>query len=63
MTADMWQFSGGIAGAEGRPVLAPEGQEPNVYLTDIGPHGRAGGRRAAWSSSPTPSRPRPSTSW
>ncbi|MCW2618222.1 MAG: hypothetical protein JWR28_1371 [Modestobacter sp.] len=20
MTADMWQFSGGIAGAEGRPV-------------------------------------------
>jgi hypothetical protein len=28
MTADMWQFSGGIAGAEGRPVLAPEGHEP-----------------------------------
>jgi hypothetical protein len=43
MTAAMWQFSGGIAGIEGRPVLGPEGQEPNVYVTNIGPHGRPGG--------------------
>jgi hypothetical protein len=43
ITAAMWQFSGGIAGAEGRPVLGPEGQEPNVYVTNIGPHGRPGG--------------------
>lgn len=43
MTAAMWQFSGGISGATGRPVLGPEGQEPNVYVTNIGPHGSPGG--------------------
>jgi hypothetical protein len=36
-------LSGGTFGAEGRPVLGPEGQEPNVYMTNIGPHGRQGG--------------------
>jgi hypothetical protein len=43
MTAAMWQFFGGIAGAAGRPALGPEGQEPNVYVTNIGPHGQPGG--------------------
>jgi hypothetical protein len=43
ITAAMFQFSGGISGAEGRPVLGPEGQEPNVYVTNIGPHGTPGG--------------------
>ena len=43
ITAAMFQFSGGIFGAEGRPVLGPEGQEPNVFVTNIGQHGRAGG--------------------
>ncbi|MFE6869521.1 hypothetical protein ACFVFS_23575 [Kitasatospora sp. NPDC057692] len=43
VTAAMWQFSGGIFGTDGRPVLGPEGQEPNVYVTNIGPHGKPGG--------------------
>jgi hypothetical protein len=43
ITAAMFQFSGGIFGAEGRPVLVPEGQEPNVYVTNIGLHGRPRG--------------------
>jgi hypothetical protein len=43
ITAAMFQFSGGIFGAEGRPVLGAEGQEPNVYVTNIGPHGKPGG--------------------
>jgi hypothetical protein len=43
ITAAMFQFSGGIFGAEGRPVLGSEGQEPNVYVTNIGPHGKPGG--------------------
>jgi hypothetical protein len=43
ITAAMFQFSGGIFGAAGRPVLGAEGQEPNVFVTNIGPHGREGG--------------------
>jgi hypothetical protein len=43
MTAAMWQFSGGIFGTDGRPVLGDPGHEPNVYVTNIGPHGKPGG--------------------
>ncbi|MBB3676325.1 hypothetical protein [Modestobacter versicolor] len=42
MTAAMWQFSGGIFGTDGRPVLGEPGREPNVYITNIGPHGKPG---------------------
>jgi hypothetical protein len=43
MTAAGWRFSGGVFGADGRPFLGEPGQEPNVYITNIGPHGRPGG--------------------
>jgi hypothetical protein len=43
MTAAGWRFSGGVFGADGRPFLGDPGQEPNVYITNIGPHGRPGG--------------------
>jgi hypothetical protein len=43
ITAAQWQFSGGIFGADGRPVLGQPEQEPNVYVTNIGPHGKPGG--------------------
>ncbi|MDT0309506.1 hypothetical protein RM780_21460 [Streptomyces sp. DSM 44917] len=43
LTAAQWRFSGGIFGTEGRPVLGEPGQEPNVYVTNVGPHGRPGG--------------------
>ncbi len=43
MTAAQWQFSGGVFGADGRPVLGEPGQEPNVYVTNVGPHGKPGG--------------------
>ncbi len=43
ITAAQWQFSGGIFGADGRPFLGEPGQEPNVYVTNIGPHGKPGG--------------------
>jgi hypothetical protein len=43
ITAAQWQFSGGIFGTDGRPVLGEPGQEPNVYVTNIGPHGKPGG--------------------
>lgn len=43
MTAAMWQFSGGVFGTDGRPVLGDPGHEPNVYVTNIGPHGKPGG--------------------
>lgn len=42
MTAAQWRFSGGVFGADGRPVLGEPGQEPNVYVTNIGPHGKPG---------------------
>lgn len=43
ITAAQWQFSGGIFGTDGRPVLGEPGQEPNVYVTNVGPHGKPGG--------------------
>ncbi|MFC5885758.1 hypothetical protein RMN57_34850 [Kitasatospora sp. CM 4170] len=43
VTAAMWQFSGGVFGTDGRPVLGEAGHEPNVYVTNIGPHGKPGG--------------------
>jgi hypothetical protein len=43
ITAAQWQFLGGVFGAAGRPVLGNPGQEPNVYVTNVGPHGVAGG--------------------
>jgi hypothetical protein len=39
ITAAQFQFSGGIFGAAGRPILGDPGQEPKVYVTNIGPHG------------------------
>jgi len=58
ITAAQWQFAGGIFGAAGRPVLGQPGQEPNVYVTNIGPHGNQtqAGKRVGWSSCSTPSR-------
>ncbi|MFD0350972.1 hypothetical protein ACFQ0M_42945 [Kitasatospora aburaviensis] len=61
VTAAMWQFSGGVFGTDGRPVLGEAGHEPNVYVTNIGPHGKPGGEAGAWNSSCTPSRTRRST--
>lgn len=43
ITAAQWRFSGGVFGADGRPFLGEPGQEPNVYVTNVGPHGRPGG--------------------
>ncbi len=43
MTAAQFQFFGGVFGAAGRPILGEPGQEPNVYVTNIGPHGTPGG--------------------
>ena len=43
ITAAMFQFSGGISGVDGRAVVGPAGREPNVYVTNIGPHGTPGG--------------------
>jgi hypothetical protein len=40
ITAAQWQFFGGAFGAAGRPVLGEPGQENNVYVTNIGPHGK-----------------------
>jgi hypothetical protein len=42
MTAAQFQFSGGVFGSAGRPVLGNPGQEPKVYVTNIGPHGSPG---------------------
>lgn len=42
ITAAGWRFSGGIFGADGRPFLGEEGQEPNIYVTNVGPHGKPG---------------------
>jgi hypothetical protein len=43
ITAAQFQFCGGIFGAAGRPILGNPGQEPKVYVTNIGPHGSPGG--------------------
>jgi hypothetical protein len=43
VTAAMFEFSGGIFGTDGRPAPARRGQEPNVFVTNIGPHGKPGG--------------------
>jgi hypothetical protein len=43
ITAAMWQFSGGVFGTDGRPILGEPGHEPNVYVTNVGPHGKPGG--------------------
>jgi hypothetical protein len=43
ITAAQWQFNGGVFGASGRPVLGDPGHEPNVYVTNVGPHGVTGG--------------------
>jgi hypothetical protein len=43
ITAAQWAFSGGTFGSDGRPILGDPGQEPNVYVTNIGPHGKPGG--------------------
>jgi hypothetical protein len=43
ITAAQWEFFGGIFGSDGRPILGEPGQEPNVYVTNIGPHGKPGG--------------------
>jgi len=40
ITAAQWQFSGGVFGAAGRPVLGQPGQEPTVHVTNVGPHGK-----------------------
>ena len=42
VTAAQWSLSGGTFGPHGRPVLGDPGQEPNVYVTNIGPHGTPG---------------------
>ncbi len=39
LTAAQWRFHGGLFGSAGRPVLGDPGQEPKVYITNIGPHG------------------------
>lgn len=43
ITAAQWEFFGGTFGSDGRPILGEPGQEPNVYVTNIGPHGKPGG--------------------
>lgn len=42
ITAAQWRFAGGIFGSEGRPFLGEPGQEPKVYVTNVGPHGKPG---------------------
>jgi hypothetical protein len=42
ITAAQWQFDG-LGETGGRPFLGEPGQEPNVYVTNIGPHGKPGG--------------------
>ena len=59
ITAAEWQFSGGIFGAAGRPVLGEPGREPAVYVTNVGPHGTTGGEAGGveflvHAESPTP---------
>ncbi|NUT98399.1 MAG: hypothetical protein HOY78_40960 [Saccharothrix sp.] len=39
ITAAQWRFFGGVFGSAGRPFLGDPGQEPKVYITNIGPHG------------------------
>ena len=43
ITAAQWEFFGGVFGSDGRPILGEPGQESNVYVTNIGPHGKPGG--------------------
>ncbi|MEU1390660.1 MULTISPECIES: hypothetical protein [unclassified Nonomuraea] len=43
ITAAQWHFAEGIVGKAGRPILGDPGQEPNVYVTNIGPHGEPEG--------------------
>src|SRR5260370_1727293 len=45
-TAAQWEFFGGVVGTDGRPFLGEPGQEPNVYMTNTGPHGKPGGEAA-----------------
>jgi len=43
ITAARFQFSGGPSGTTGRPFLGDPGHEANVFVTNIGPHGKPGG--------------------